>query len=169
MPRWYALVIIFIALAGISRHFSGTFSEEATNGQAKAAVKHAASHSRARSGDVVIPRAENGHFYTDVEINGTSIHMMADTGASVIALSVEDAESAGVNVGSLDFSYTVSTANGNAEAAVVMLDEVSVGGIERQNVRALVARGLSGSLLGMSFFGTLSKVSMESGELVLED
>jgi predicted aspartyl protease len=44
-----------------------------------------------------------------------------------------------------------------------------VGGIVRHDVRALVTRGLPGSLLGMSFFNTLSQVSMEADELVLKD
>jgi aspartyl protease family protein len=63
----------------------------------------------------------------------------------------------------------VSTANGQAAAAEVRLDEVRVGSIVRQDVRAMVSRGLSGSLLGMSFFSSLSRVAMESDELILED
>lgn len=121
------------------------------------------------AGEVVLRKADDGHFYADVDVNGTSIRMLADTGASTIALSVEDAESAGINVESLDFMYTISTANGQASAAQVMLDEVRVGSIERQNVRALVTRGLSTSLLGMTFFSSLSGVAIRADELVLED
>ena len=121
------------------------------------------------AGEVVLRKAQDGHFYADVDVNGTSIRMLADTGASTIALSVEDAESAGINVDALDFMYTISTANGQAAAAQVTLDEVRVGSIERQNVRALVTRGLSGSLLGMTFFSSLSGVAIRSDELVLED
>ncbi|MBP6013284.1 MAG: TIGR02281 family clan AA aspartic protease [Alphaproteobacteria bacterium] len=127
------------------------------------------SHAKHSSGDVVLKRGFSGHFFAEVEVNGTSIGMLADTGASVVALSVEDAEAAGISVDSLSFSHTVSTANGDANAAPVTLDEVTVGSITRHNVPALVARGLSESLLGMSFFNTLSKVAMESDEMVLQD
>lgn len=121
------------------------------------------------AGQVVLRPARDGHFYADVEVNGRSVRMLADTGASTIALSVADAEDIGIAIDELDFIYTVSTANGPAPAAKVDLDEVRVGPIVRQNVRALVTRELSGSLLGMNFFSSLSKVAMESGELVLED
>jgi aspartyl protease family protein len=121
------------------------------------------------TGEVVLRRADNGHFYADVEVNGTSIRMMADTGASLIALSADDAENAGIDIDQLDFIFAVSTANGQAAAAEVRLDEVRVGSIVRQDVRAMVSRGLSGSLLGMSFFSSLSRVAMESDELILED
>jgi predicted aspartyl protease len=44
-----------------------------------------------------------------------------------------------------------------------------VGSIVRRDVKAVVTRGLRGALLGMSFFNSLSKVSIESDELVLKD
>lgn len=119
-------------------------------------------------GDVVLQRS-GGHFFTEVEVNGTSIRMLADTGASLVALSADDAEAAGINVDALNFNGTVSTANGQAAVAVVVLDEIRVGSISRSNVRAFVTRDMNGSLLGMSFFNTLSKVAIESNEMVLED
>ncbi len=123
-----------------------------------------------RSGsEVVLRTADDGHFYADADINGTSIRMLADTGASMVVLSASDAARAGINVDELNFTLVVSTANGQASAAEVTLDEVRVGSIVRQDVRAAVSRGLSGSLLGMSFFKTLSKFSIESDELVLRD
>jgi aspartyl protease family protein len=94
---------------------------------------------------------------------------MADTGASVVALSVEDAESAGIDVDQLDFTIRMSTANGTALAARVRLDEVRVGQIVRQDVTAIVSRGLSQSLLGMNFFSSLSKFQIENDELLLKD
>jgi aspartyl protease family protein len=137
-------------------------------GQSKDRPTKARKQQRSSGGDVVLPR-RGGHFYAEVEVNGTSIDMMADTGATVVALSVEDAEAAGINVDGLRFNGIISTANGQASAAAVLLDEVTVGSITRSNVRALVARELPRSLLGMSFFNSLSKVSIESNEMVLED
>lgn len=121
------------------------------------------------SGRVVLNGARDGHFYARAEINGRTVRMLADTGASMVVLSEADAEDIGLDVDGLDFIHTVSTAGGEAAAAEVTLDEVRVGGIVRENVRALVTRGLPVSLLGMNFFNSLTKVAMESGELVLED
>jgi aspartyl protease family protein len=116
-----------------------------------------------------LARAGDGHFYVEADINGTSLKMLADTGASLVVLGEQAAEEVGINPDSLDYDQVVGTANGTAEAAVVELDEVRVGGIVRRDVKALVTRRLQGALLGMSFFNSLSKVSIESDELVLKD
>lgn len=120
-------------------------------------------------GQVVLRRADDGHFHADVDVNGATIRMLVDTGASTIALSAEDAARAGIDVDGLSFTAFVSTANGTASAADVRLDEVRVGSIVRRNVRALVTRGLTGSLLGMSFLDKLTKYASESDEMVLQD
>lgn len=130
---------------------------------------HAATQTKSGGGDVLLKRAANGHFYLDVDVNGTSVKMLADTGASLVVLGEQDAESVGLDPDGLDYTHAVQTANGRAEAAMVVLDELRVGGIVRHDVRALVTRGFPGSLLGMSFFNTLSQVSMEADELVLKD
>ena len=123
-----------------------------------------------RSGsEVVLRKSDDGHFYVDADINGTSIRLLADTGATTVALSITDAQSAGIDVDQLDFNRVISTANGRAAAANITLDEVRVGSIVRQDVKAMVTRGLASSLLGMSFFSTLSKVQMENDELILRD
>lgn len=121
------------------------------------------------AGEVVLRRANDGHFYADMSINGTDMRLMADTGASVVALSVADAENAGIDVDQLDFTIRMSTANGTALAARVKLDEVRIGQIVRQDVTAIVSRGLSQSLLGMNFFSSLSKFQIENDELLLKD
>lgn len=120
-------------------------------------------------GQVVLRRAGDGHFHADVGVNGRTIRMLVDTGASTIALSAEDAARAGIDVNALSFTSFVSTANGTAAAADVRLDEVRVGPIVRRNVRAMVTRNLDGSLLGLSFLDQLSKYSSEADQLVLQD
>ncbi|MDB5523853.1 MAG: Clan aspartic protease, family [Rhizobium sp.] len=120
---------------------------------------------------VVLYRGQGGHYLADAQIGTQTINMMVDTGASSIALSYEDAEKIGLNPQNLDFSYTVMTANGPARTAYATLPQISVGGIERTNVRAGIAeRGKLGkSLLGMNFLGTLSSVSFSGDELKLRD
>lgn len=121
------------------------------------------------NGAVALRRADNGHFQADVGVNGVTIRMLVDTGATTIALSAADAERAGIKVDALSFDSVVSTANGYAPAASVLLTEVRVGSIVRRNVRASVQRTLTDSLLGLSFLDLLSKYSSTADELVLED
>lgn len=120
-------------------------------------------------GQVVLRRAEDGHFHADVAVNGSAVRMLVDTGASTIALSVDDATRIGIDVGALEFTTFVSTANGTAVAAKVRLKEVRLGSIVRRDVRATVTRNLDGSLLGLSFLDQLSSYATQSDQLILKD
>jgi len=130
---------------------------------------HAARHKSAPGGDVALQRGWGGHFSVEADVNGTSVRMVVDTGASAVVLTEDDAESIGLKTDGLSYDASIETANGSTSAALVVLDEVRVGSIVRNNVRALVTRDLSVSLLGMTFLNTLSEVSMGSDELVLKD
>jgi aspartyl protease family protein len=118
---------------------------------------------------IKLRRAEDGHFYADTSINGISLRMLADTGATAISLGLSDARRVGIDVDHLSFDITMTTANGNAQGAEVELDEVRVGLIVRHKVRAIVSPNMDGSVLGMSFFNTLSKFQIERNELLLQD
>jgi aspartyl protease family protein len=112
-----------------------------------------------------------GHFHTSAEINGRPVGVMVDTGASMVALTYEDARTAGVHVGDADFTHQVSTANGVARVAPVIIDRVSIGDITVRNVPGAVmeAGKLGTTLLGMSFLSRLQRVDMRSGMLVLQE
>jgi len=120
-------------------------------------------------GEVHVRADRQGHFIIDAAINGRPVTMMADTGASVVVLSFEDAERLGLSPENLDFAGLARTANGVSRIAPVMLDRVRIDGITLFDVQAAVAeRGaLSGSLLGMSFLSKLSRFEMKGDELVL--
>jgi aspartyl protease family protein len=112
-----------------------------------------------------------GHFVTDADINGATIKVLVDTGATVVALSYEDAQDAGLRPGNLEFNVPVSTANGIAMAARVKIDQISIDGIEVENVEGMVAQegALQGTLLGMSFLSRLASFKIEDGILYLKD
>lgn len=120
-------------------------------------------------GEVVLRRAGDGHFHADVGINGVTVRMLVDTGATTIALSAADATRAGIDIDALTYDSVVSTANGEAVAANVRLAEVRIGSIVRRDIRASVQRNLTDSLLGLSFLDQLSKYSSTADEMVLED
>lgn len=119
----------------------------------------------------VLSMGRNGHYEIDATINGVTVPMMVDTGATTIALSYEDAERLGLDPAGMRFDYTVMTANGPARSAYVTLPEIEVAGIRRHNIAAGVAeRGkLGGSLLGMNFLSTLRAFTISGNEMRLQD
>lgn len=118
---------------------------------------------------VELPRGRDGHFHANADINGRSIPVLVDTGATLVAMSYEDARAAGVSVGAGDFRYVSNTANGQAKFARVTLDQIRIGNVSVRNVEAAVSQPgkLSTTLLGMSFLGQL-RMEMKGGTLVLE-
>jgi aspartyl protease family protein len=122
-------------------------------------------------GTVTLPAGQFGHFLTEVEINGRDIGVMVDTGASLVALTYDDAERAGIFVNPSDFTHLAQTANGTARVARVTISRIRIGDIMVRNVAAVVSeRGASErTLLGMSFLGRLSRVEMRGATLVLEE
>jgi aspartyl protease family protein len=118
---------------------------------------------------VHLQAADNGHFFSPVELNGHDISVMVDTGATDVALTYEDAEAAGLTVHERDFSVEMQTANGPGRAAPVMLDRIRIGDIEVRDVEAFVAEPgkLFQTLLGMSFLRRLSRIEMQGRELIL--
>lgn len=124
----------------------------------------------------VMGRAEiaadsRGHFVFTGRVNGRSLSMLADTGATLVALRASDARAAGLIVLPGDYTAKVSTAGGVAGAARVRLQEVEVGGIRLTNVDALVMpdEKLATNLLGMSFLGRLKAFAIENGHLILNE
>lgn len=120
-------------------------------------------------GQAVAVRRGDGHFGFDARVNGASVRMMFDTGASSIVLRAEDAAKVGLDPAKLDYRVSVSTANGRSMAAPVTLRAVTVGNITLNQVRGLVARpgALQENLLGQSFLSRLSGYSVERNRLVL--
>lgn len=110
-----------------------------------------------------------GLFLTNAVVNGRSIEVMVDTGATVVAINAETARRLGFFLTQRDFTVPISTANGTIHAAPVKLAEVKLGGISVRNVDAAVLPGevLPVNLLGMSFLKRLSKFALTGDQLVL--
>lgn len=92
-----------------------------------------------------------GHFVAQGQINGGSMRMLVDTGASLIAMSATDAMRLGIDY-KKGQPGMVNTANGAAPVFRVKLNTVKIGDIELNQVDAVVQEsGLPFALLGMSF------------------
>jgi aspartyl protease family protein len=113
-------------------------------------------------------RAADGHYWAEAMIDGRAVRVLVDTGASVVALTRDDAARLGLKLEAEDFSRTVQTASGPARAAAVTLKSVAVSGAEIRGVEALVVeKGLAQSLLGMSYLGRLSAFEATPAALTL--
>lgn len=123
------------------------------------------------SRNVVVAADPSGHFFVDPELDGRSVRMVVDTGASLIALTYEDAERVGARLSPSDFRLRMSTANGVVHAAPLRIGEVRVGDLALRDVEAVVLpRGrLEISLLGMSFLKRLRGFDISQGRLSLRD
>ena len=116
--------------------------------------------------EVKIPRSRNGHYFTAGAINGRSAKFMVDTGATAIAMNINEARRLGIDLRQAKAGMS-STAGGMVETFRVVLDKVSVGNVTLHSIPASVIKGdfPEQILLGNSF---LSKVEMteQSGVLV---
>ena len=122
-----------------------------------------------KPGSTMLEADSRGHFNGTFKMNGRSVDGMVDTGASLVAINESTARRLGFGVNSLDFRYTVSTANGNTDAARIVLDRVEIGNVRVRDVEAYVLRdkALSGTLVGMSFLKKLKSFQVEAGNLKL--
>jgi aspartyl protease family protein len=120
---------------------------------------------------VELKMGRGGHFVTDAEANGRRIEVMVDTGATIVALTYEDARAAGLEPRPSEFTHRVQTANGIARVAPVTIDRLQIGDIlVRQVAGVVIEEGkLKTTLLGNSFLNRLSRYEMRQGRLVLEE
>jgi aspartyl protease family protein len=116
-----------------------------------------------------IPKASDGHFWADGEVNGRTVRFLVDTGATAVALTPSDAQRLGIEPADLHYAYKVVTAGGQIRAASVRLASITVAGARLENIDALVIeKGLDTSLLGMTYLGRLSRFEATRGALVLQ-
>jgi aspartyl protease family protein len=118
---------------------------------------------------VRVRRRSDGHFAVRGAINGQSMMMLVDTGASTVVLKPSDAERAGIDTRELAYTVAVQTANGTTYAAPVRLRTVAVGPLIVRDVNALVAKpgSLNENLLGMSFLRRLQSYEFSKDFLTL--
>lgn len=104
-------------------------------------------------GTIALHADRSGHFEADAVVDGRSLRMVVDTGATFCAFSEEDAARAGIRVGPADFTRPIATANGVIRVAPVRIGTIRIGPVTVRDVEAVVIpRGrLSTNLLGMSF------------------
>lgn len=125
---------------------------------------------QAEGGDkrrIVLHAGTNGHFRTPGQINGRTVNFLVDTGASVVSLSVTDADAIGLPYKSGQ-TVQVSTANGVTVGWVTKLATVRLGSVDVYDVEALVTPSpMPYVLLGNSYL-TRFQMTRTNDQMVLE-
>ena len=156
MGRLFAIVVaagILIGLAWPSGKSPAQASEKTSGGR-----------------QVVLTRGSTGHFFTDANVNGKgNVEFIVDTGASIVALGLEDARRLGVEVDPAEFDIVGEGASGPVRGKYVVLDSVELEGIRAEHVRAVVLGNSNMSLLGQSFLANVDEVSIAGDYLTLRD
>jgi aspartyl protease family protein len=177
MARGY---LIFVLLAGVFASMmgggmTGFRSSDALERRTKEASASSADHSSATAtsdsssneGSVELQRSSDGHFYADVEINGATVHALVDTGASGIALSRDDARSAGLAT-SIGMNDVIGRgADGDVRGEYITLDSVSLGHKRAEGMQAIVLNSGEQSLLGQNFLSKFDSVEIQGDRMVL--
>jgi len=168
-----AAVMVMATASSLSVAFWLTHADtQDREAQAQAVITDpvaASTHGGSRAGPAQVLRAADGHYWAEARIDGRAVRVLVDTGASVVALTREDALRLGLRLSPSDFVRTVQTAAGAARAAPVTLGSVAIAGAEVRDVQALVVeKGLEQSLLGMSYLGRLSGFEANQASLTLK-
>lgn len=119
---------------------------------------------------VVLTRGSTGHFFTSAQVNGKpGVKFIVDTGASIVALTVRDAEMIGIEVNPEEFDIVGEGASGPVRGQPILIDSIDVDGIRATKVRGVILADSSLSLLGQSFLANVDQVSISGEYLSLND
>ena len=116
---------------------------------------------------IVLTQTGGGHFVTNGTVNGKAVQFIVDTGATMVALGVADAERLGLPY-KQGQPVRMQTANGVSTGWRVKLDSVRIKGVQIHNVDATVAPTNMGvALLGNSFLNRFV-MTRNGDQMILE-
>jgi aspartyl protease family protein len=154
------LIMAWVAALALATHFFGQWETQRDNpNQAPQSVQ----------GDgyieVQLLSSRGGHYLLDGKIDGTTVTLLLDTGATAVAISAALAERLGLSRGA---PVQIRTANGTVTGYRTRLSSLELGEIRLHDVAALVTPGMEGEevLLGMSALKQL-EFTQKGGTLVL--
>lgn len=166
----WRLLVPVIAIAIAAPFVPGVLQTYVDSRQAEESARQSAEDEN-ESGERIykIQVGRDGHYVTDGKLNGRTVTMLVDTGASALALPESVAKKIGVFPKPSDYTVPVSTANGVAKAARATVREMKLGSIRLRDVDAIILKDdlLSITLLGMSALGKLDKFHFSNDTLIL--
>lgn len=118
-----------------------------------------------QSGTVTIKSDRQGHYWLNGSINGKSVKLMIDTGATLMAIPGGMADKLGLV---RYYPITMDTANGQAQGVLTRLNSLSFAGFTFENVKAVIMPNSQDEtvLLGMNVLSQFD-MKQQGGDLVL--
>jgi aspartyl protease family protein len=136
----------------------------------KTAPDLSAWNAQSSGAEVILTRSGDGHFYASGNAEGTAVNFLVDTGASVVALTKEDAARLGHYADPGELSVVGRGVSGEVKGKSIMVRQMSVGTISAQNVPAvIIPEGLHVSLLGQSFLSRVAHVTISDNRMTLKN
>ena len=113
-----------------------------------------------------IPMAIDGHFWVNAKLDGREVKFLVDSGATMTTVDRDTAKAAGVEISAQRDQY-VRTGNGIVRVASGRANELTVGGITRNDVALQITDNDDLNVLGMNYLSSLSRWSVEGRWLIL--
>lgn len=164
-------VVVMIAVALVPKP-APPKAEVAARSDAKprpgnSARYRAAQAAASRGGDTELQRGPSGQFHLTARVNGDDTEFLVDTGADIVALTVDDARRLGIGVDPAAFQPLMRTASGTGRGTLVELRSIEVAGHEFRNVTAVVMEGLEVNLLGQSVLRRFGSVELSGDRMII--
>ncbi|MBC2664353.1 TIGR02281 family clan AA aspartic protease [Novosphingobium flavum] len=170
MKGFVALALAMVAVLLFAGEYAVPLHPLRGQAETAEAAPRPAPTTRSRfSGEALtLDRDASGQFHVDARVNGNLTKFLVDTGADTVALTVRDAEAAGIPVNPNAFIPILRTASGEGWGTLVKIDRIELGDTEVTNVQAIVARDLDVSLLGQTVLARMGRVELAGDRMVIE-
>lgn len=120
------------------------------------------------TGSIRLRMEEDGHFWVNASVNGTTVRFMVDSGATRTTMSANDAKRARLAIPADEEAETVETANGPMQILPTSAKEIVVGSFALQDFEIDVSPHKGDTnLLGMNFLSELKSWKVEGGQMIL--
>ncbi len=142
MGKGMIVIAMILALGLLTYIFQGTLNRQYNPNQTVQTRQITDQHI-----EIVLKRNRAGHYVTSGKINGHNAVFLLDTGATYVAIPERLARQIGLNKGR---RLALSTANGRTIGYQTNIDELDIGRIQLNNIKAIITPNLDEVLLGMS-------------------
>ena len=118
-------------------------------------------------GTTTIRRDGSGQFRLIGRVNGSEEKFLVDTGADIVALTIDAADAAGIHVDPSSFAPILKTASGEGRGAHYTVREFEIAGRVLRDMDVVVVEGLATNLLGQSALRQLGRIELRGDSMVI--